>query len=195
MHPSSWGHVRIRSRRRVIKALRTIAWPLLMGALLFALMPASPAQAIPAFARAYNVPCSSCHSFITRRHEFGDVSNPGPDVIVHSMNSDWNGTTVGNVVTVGSAGSQSYYGAKDMSGSLFEWVAADPNKPDPFGAGPYQVRPRPEIAEHGDAVRVRARRSSFTTETLEIGLRAGKETEDPDLDRGHRDLSADAEVH
>lgn len=73
-------------------------------------------------------------------NETGDVSNPGPYVLVHSRRSNWNGTTVGNVVTVGSAGNQSYYGAKDMSGNLFEWVAADPNKPDPFGAGPYQVR-------------------------------------------------------
>lgn len=33
----------------------------------------STAHAIPAFARAYGVPCSSCHSFITRRHQFGDA--------------------------------------------------------------------------------------------------------------------------
>ena len=82
-------------------------------------------------------------------NETGDVTNPGTDVIVHSKNSNWNGTTEGNVVTVGSAGSQSYYGAKDMSGNLFEWVAADPNKPDPFGAGPYQVRGGSFFSGHG----------------------------------------------
>ena len=82
-------------------------------------------------------------------NETGDVSNPGPDVIVHSKKSNWNGSTLGNVVTVGSAGSQSYYGAKDMSGNLFEWVEADPNKPDPFGEGPYQVRGGSFFSGHG----------------------------------------------
>jgi hypothetical protein len=31
------------------------------------------AQAIPAFAREYNVPCSTCHTLVTRRNEFGDA--------------------------------------------------------------------------------------------------------------------------
>lgn len=31
------------------------------------------AQAIPAFAREYNVPCSTCHTMVTRRNEFGDA--------------------------------------------------------------------------------------------------------------------------
>lgn len=31
------------------------------------------AQAIPAFARAYNTPCTTCHIAITRRGEFGDA--------------------------------------------------------------------------------------------------------------------------
>jgi hypothetical protein len=34
---------------------------------------AEPAQAIPAFARRYGVPCATCHSAITRRNEFGDA--------------------------------------------------------------------------------------------------------------------------
>jgi hypothetical protein len=32
-----------------------------------------PAWGIPAFARAYGVPCSGCHTAISRRSEFGDV--------------------------------------------------------------------------------------------------------------------------
>src|SRR6185295_20010804 len=31
------------------------------------------AQAIPAFAREYNVSCSTCHTLVTRRNEFGDA--------------------------------------------------------------------------------------------------------------------------
>lgn len=44
----------------------------------------APASAIPAFARAYKVPCSTCHTAITRRNEFGDAFRklgyrwPGP---------------------------------------------------------------------------------------------------------------------
>ncbi len=33
----------------------------------------SEAEAIPAFARAYQVPCATCHISITRRNEFGDA--------------------------------------------------------------------------------------------------------------------------
>ena len=44
---------------------------LLAIALVLAL--AEPAQAIPAFARRYGVPCATCHSAITRRNEFGDA--------------------------------------------------------------------------------------------------------------------------
>jgi len=50
---------------------------LIAFATVFALWPTSDAKAIPAFARAYNVPCASCHSAITRRHEFGDVFRKG----------------------------------------------------------------------------------------------------------------------
>ncbi len=46
---------------------------LIAFAAVLALWPAGEAHAIPAFARTYNVPCASCHSFITRRNEFGDV--------------------------------------------------------------------------------------------------------------------------
>jgi formylglycine-generating enzyme required for sulfatase activity len=71
---------------------------------------------------------------------FGNISNPGPNMINHGKTANWNGTTVGNVTTVGSAGNSTYYGAYDMTGNLFEWVEADPNKLDPFEAGPYIVR-------------------------------------------------------
>lgn len=70
----------------------------------------------------------------------GNAIDPGPHRVVHGRTADWNGSTVGNVLTVGSAGNQSYYGAKDMAGNVFEWVEADPNKPDPFVHGPYIVR-------------------------------------------------------
>lgn len=70
----------------------------------------------------------------------GNAINPGPNTIVHNRMANWNGSTLGNVLTVGSAGNQSYYGAKDMAGNVFEWLEADVSKPDPFGAGPYIVR-------------------------------------------------------
>ena len=73
-------------------------------------------------------------------NEFGDVTNPGPYVANFRKGANWNGSTLGNVTTVGSSGNQSYYGAMDMSGNVFEWVMADPTKPDPNGWGPYTVR-------------------------------------------------------
>ena len=72
--------------------------------------------------------------------ETGNVIDPGPNMIVHGMLANWNGSTVGNVTTVGSARNQTYYGARDMVGNVFEWVEADPTKPDPLEAGPYIVR-------------------------------------------------------
>ncbi len=70
----------------------------------------------------------------------GNVTNPGPNVVVFRRTANWNGSTSGNVATVGSAGNESYYGARDMPGNVFEWVTADPSKPDPNGWGPYTVR-------------------------------------------------------
>jgi hypothetical protein len=43
------------------------------AALLVLLLAAPTAHAIPAFARAYNVPCSTCHDQIPRRNAFGDA--------------------------------------------------------------------------------------------------------------------------
>ena len=71
----------------------------------------------------------------------GIVTNPGINVINYDDGAIWNGTgTIGNVTNVGDTGSQSYYGVKDMGGNVFEWVEADPTKPDPFEAGLYVVR-------------------------------------------------------
>ncbi len=70
----------------------------------------------------------------------GNVDNPGPNVVVFRNSANWNGTTRGNVTTVGSAGNESFYGARDIAGNVFEWVTHDPTKPDPNGWGPYNVR-------------------------------------------------------
>jgi formylglycine-generating enzyme required for sulfatase activity len=72
--------------------------------------------------------------------EFGNVTNPGPHVVAFQRAANWNGSTIGNVVTVGSAGNESFFGVRDMPGNVFEWVVADPTKPDPNGWGPYTVR-------------------------------------------------------
>ncbi|MEQ9461039.1 MAG: SUMF1/EgtB/PvdO family nonheme iron enzyme [Phycisphaeraceae bacterium] len=50
----------------------------------------------------------------------GDVANPGQDVVNYLAGADWNGLN-GNVTTVGSAGSTSFYGAFDMNGNVWEW--------------------------------------------------------------------------
>ncbi len=70
----------------------------------------------------------------------GMVTNSAPNVVNYGRISNWNGSTIGNVTNVGATGSQSYYGVKDMGGNVFEWVEADPTKPDPFEAGLYVVR-------------------------------------------------------
>lgn len=50
----------------------------------------------------------------------GDVANPGQDVVNYLSGADWNGQS-GNVTTVGSAGSTSFYGVFDMNGNVWEW--------------------------------------------------------------------------
>ena len=50
----------------------------------------------------------------------GDVANPGQDVANYLSGADWNGQN-GNVTTVGSGGSTSFYGAFDMNGNVWEW--------------------------------------------------------------------------
>src|SRR5437868_517731 len=53
---------------------RTSTRAALGAALLLAVLSSErSAQAIPAFAREYNVPCSTCHTLVTRRNEFGDA--------------------------------------------------------------------------------------------------------------------------
>lgn len=50
----------------------------------------------------------------------GDVANPEQGVVNYFRGADWNGQN-GNVTTVGSAGSTSFYGAFDMNGNVWEW--------------------------------------------------------------------------
>jgi len=52
----------------------------------------------------------------------GDVSNPGTNVVNYSNGAVWNGAP-GNVTSAGSAGplSDSFYGAADLAGNVFEW--------------------------------------------------------------------------
>lgn len=53
----------------------------------------------------------------------GDVANPGLNVANYLLGADWNRQD-GNVTTVGSAGSTSFYGAFDMTGNVYEWNEA-----------------------------------------------------------------------
>jgi len=50
----------------------------------------------------------------------GDISNPGANVANYNFGADWN-LQNGNVTTVGSALSDSYYGTFDQGGNVWEW--------------------------------------------------------------------------
>ena len=50
----------------------------------------------------------------------GVISNPGVNVANYNSGADWNGQD-GNVTTVGSAGSASFYGTLDQGGNVWEW--------------------------------------------------------------------------
>jgi formylglycine-generating enzyme required for sulfatase activity len=50
----------------------------------------------------------------------GNVSNSGANVLNYNSAADWNGED-GNVTTIGSTGSSSYYGLLDAGGNVWEW--------------------------------------------------------------------------
>lgn len=49
----------------------------------------------------------------------GDISNPGANVVNYGLGADWSSLN-GNVTTVGSAGTASYYGTYDQGGNVYE---------------------------------------------------------------------------
>ncbi len=51
----------------------------------------------------------------------GNIVNPGANVVNYSLGAEWNGQ-VGNVTTVGSAESSSYFGTFDQGGNVNEWT-------------------------------------------------------------------------
>ena len=63
---------------------------------------------------------------IAQSTERGDVANPGSNVANYDFGADWNDSAgLGNVTTVGSAGtdSRSAYGTYDQSGNSWEWCS------------------------------------------------------------------------
>ena len=58
---------------------------------------------------------------IATADEFGNVSNPGANVVNYANGADWNSLN-GNVTTVASAGSPSAYGTFDQAGNVDEWT-------------------------------------------------------------------------
>ncbi|NIP96452.1 MAG: SUMF1/EgtB/PvdO family nonheme iron enzyme [Akkermansiaceae bacterium] len=54
---------------------------------------------------------------------FGNINNDTANIVNFNNGANWNGTTSGNVTTVGSGGpgSGSFYGAFDMAGNVWEW--------------------------------------------------------------------------
>jgi hypothetical protein len=98
-------------------------------------------------------------------------------VVNYFHGASWYGSTIGNVTTVGSAGNETFYGASDMGGNVFEWVEADLTKPDPLGAGPYIVRGSGFVSGNGH-LQSSERNDSWTTGThthnypnLQVGFR------------------------
>jgi len=59
---------------------------------------------------------------VATANSVGDISNPAANVANYNFGADWNGQD-GNLTSVGSAGSfsESYYGAADMTGNVWEW--------------------------------------------------------------------------
>lgn len=51
----------------------------------------------------------------------GGIANPSASTVNFNSGAIWNGQT-GNLTTVGSAGSSSFYGAFDMNGNVREWI-------------------------------------------------------------------------
>lgn len=66
---------------------------------------------------------SNIQPIVATADSVGDISNPGPNVANYSDFAQWNGSTGGNVTTVGSAGpqSESYYGTTDQAGNAWDW--------------------------------------------------------------------------
>ena len=64
----------------------------------------------------------------------GAINNPGTNVANYDFGADWNGKD-GNLTTVGSATSTSFYGTFDMAGNVWEWnesiTLAFPGDPAP----------------------------------------------------------------
>lgn len=63
---------------------------------------------------------------IATANSVGRISNPGVGVVNYRSGANWNGTRLGNVTTVGSAGtdSMSPYGTFDQNGNVWEWTEA-----------------------------------------------------------------------
>jgi formylglycine-generating enzyme required for sulfatase activity len=60
----------------------------------------------------------------------GTVTNPGVNVANYDGACEWNAAGTGNVGTVGSAESPSFYGTSDQGGNVSEWI-----EPDEIGGG------------------------------------------------------------
>ena len=51
---------------------RSPGWPILTGGMLLAVLWSGVAQAMPAFARQYEMSCAMCHNAFPRLNEFGE---------------------------------------------------------------------------------------------------------------------------
>ena len=98
----------------------------------------------------------------------GDISNPGFNVANYSQNANWNGSTVGNVTTVGSAGpdSESFYFTSDQTGKVWEWNEWDRGPSFRGLAGASFVEGRAAIGSWSIAGS-----ASVTIETFSFGIR------------------------
>jgi formylglycine-generating enzyme len=78
---------------------------------------------------------------------FGNISNPGVNVVNYNNGADWNGQD-GNLTTVGSAGlsSRSFYGTFDQAGNAIEWNGGEPTLTTMFILGGAWTQPLSKIS-------------------------------------------------
>jgi len=110
----------------------------------------------------------------------GDISNPGSNVVNHARGANWNGTTIGNVTTVGSAGpaSASYYGTFDQAGNVwdrYERILHSDNRRGIWGGG-WINNPSNACACH------EAHSWDVSSESSEVGFRVARSVIMGDMD-------------
>jgi formylglycine-generating enzyme required for sulfatase activity len=94
-------------------------------------------------------------------NSIGDISNGGPNVANYFGGANWNGSTLGNITTVGTAGllSQSYYHTFDQAANVAEWSAPSIGNQFLFLGGAYSR----DFFGHGTLLTATGRQASIVS--------------------------------